>query len=372
MAIANGLAGYCPPKRLHEFETELASLLMFSAKPTDCVVAPPLDGALVDLLATLAVPLPQFISPDDARRLLMHGGYELQPWGRCKSIFHTYGIDIDFGLAQRMLHSRLSSVAIENHCISEDDFFENANPQIVKSMDDFARAREMFSGQFVVKSLWSSSGRGVVKTDSFPTQDYYERWAAARLRADGAFVVEPLLHKVSDVAFLYYVSDDENVSFLGHNVFSSDSAGRFGRELINMYDEQLRKLLSTRIQQIVDVHTKALVDSGISAKYHGYVGFDSMLISGENGMLKFRPCVECNLRMTMGNVNMGISNLFAPSAHAWWQIGSYTRENEWNEFVANESAKHPLHIEKCKIVNGFFRLTALGSHKHFGVYGYAD
>ena len=372
MAVANGLAGYCPPKRLQVFESELASLLMFAAEQGDAVVAEPLDDELVSVLTTLSAPMPQFMSQEQARQMLRSGNYTLQPWGSSKSVFHTYGVDNDFGDAQRMLHSRLSSVEIERHCISDDAFFVNANPQIIRSMGDFARAQEMFSGQFVVKSLWSSSGRGVVKTDSFPEHEYYERWAAARLRADGAFVVEPLLSKVSDVAFLYYIDDDATVSFLGYNVFASDSAGRFGRELIHQYDKSLSEWLSNYIQQIVDVHANALINSGINKKYRGYLGFDSMLFRDETGALKFRPCVECNLRMTMGNVNIGVSKFFAPNTCAWWQIGSYCAENEWNNFACAESAKHPLVIENGKIVSGFFRLSALGVNRSFGAFGYAE
>ena len=371
MAVANGLAGYCPPRNLLVFERDLAPLLAFAAVPSDCVVAPPLDDALAAFLQQIGLDLPQFITADDARQRLASHSYNFQPWGRSKSIFHSFGVEQPFEQEHRLLFSRLSSVDIEHFCTSDDDFFVNADAQVVRSMEDFERACKIFDNNFVVKSLWSSSGRGVAKSDNFISAEYFTRWAEARLKSDDAFVVEPLLQKVSDIAFLYYINDDATVSYLGYNVFSSDAAGRFGRELIGAHHPSLDIIINDRLTQVVDLHRKALINSNINKKYSGYLGFDSMLFLDENGEMRFRPCVECNLRMTMGNVNMGVRQLFAPGVKAWWQIGSYGADNEWNNFVEEESRRSPLTLRDGKIERGFFRLTPLGSEKRFGAFGYA-
>jgi hypothetical protein len=50
------------------------------------------------------------------------------------------------------------------------------------------------------------------------------------------------------------------------------------------------------------------IDDLIAPHYNGYLGIDMMLYWDENGKIALNPCVEVNLRMTMGMVTAAMGS----------------------------------------------------------------
>ena len=50
------------------------------------------------------------------------------------------------------------------------------------------------------------------------------------------------------------------------------------------------------------------IDDRIAPHYDGYLGIDMMLYWDENGKIALNPCVEVNLRMTMGMVTAAMGS----------------------------------------------------------------
>ncbi len=160
----------------------------------------------------------------------------------------------------------------------------------------------------VLKSPWSCSGRGVRFIDS-ELSDNDRRWAEKIIRTQGCIMLEPHYAKVLDFGLEF-----EGDRFLGLNIFETRGAGYLGnlsatedekRAIIAKYIPlSLLDMVVERILQLTSIH--------FNGKYQGAYGVDCMIVTrseapdnkGDKCNIGFalHPCVELNLRRTMGHV----------------------------------------------------------------------
>lgn len=173
--------------------------------------------------------------------------------------------------------------------------------------DERIVARECFSeadaeaaiaaagGDAVIKQPWSSSGRGVMATRSMRA-DALRRAIAGTIRRQGSIMVERRLEREADFAALF-VSDGRRVRFEGASVFATLPSGAYAGNIVDSGDRLMERIpvdISAAIKGAEEYLTEA-----VAPHYRGYMGID-MLAYREGGRLMLDPCVELNLRMTMG------------------------------------------------------------------------
>lgn len=198
----------------------------------------------------------------------------------------------------------------------------------VEYVTETARVKELIlqHGKAVVKAPWSSSGRGVkyVSAEDFRTVgDYptFERWVANMIYHQGGVTVEPLYNKVRDFAMEFEMKDGKAL-YRGLSLFDTIKNAYSGNVLCSEDDkvEMMKPLISEAQlagirQRIIEVMEPVLKDI-----YSGPFGVDMMICTkGEKDEfceavlnqegedvnrtgLGVVPCIEINLRRTMGHV----------------------------------------------------------------------
>lgn len=160
-----------------------------------------------------------------------------------------------------------------------------------------------------IKAPWSSSGRGILRTDgrfSNSEAGRVRRW----LERQGAVVIEPLYRKKRDFALEFSVSQ-EGIVYEGLSVFTTEGAGAYAGNVVAAEDF-LRTLLPDLSSTITEV--TQVLEERLLGRYEGVLGVDMMwLESGE-----IHPCVEINFRRTMGWVALQLRK-YLPAG----QIGRY-------------------------------------------------
>ena len=173
-------------------------------------------------------------------------------------------------------------------------------PEVRKALDNF--------GHIVVKAPWSSSGRGV-RFVKQTLDDYQERWMKNVIEKQQCVVVEPYYNKVKDFGMEFESDGNGSVRYLGLSLFHTKN-GAYTGNLIASEQEKM-KLLSDYIPEslITTVQEKICAFMGglLQGKYQGPFGVDMMVVAKEDrtGFL-LHPCVEINLRRTMGHVALAI------------------------------------------------------------------
>ena len=170
-------------------------------------------------------------------------------------------------------------------------------------------------GQVVMKAPWSSSGRGLrfLSTERTPFQ-MQAGWFRNLVVQQGSVMVEPYYNKVKDFGMEFYV-DDAGIHYLGLSLFHTINGAYVGNILATERAKQ--EMISRYIPEDLLDRIKQQITSNLSlASYRGPFGVDMMIVnkgnhnsqfSTLNSQLFLHPCVEINLRRTMGHVALAIS-----------------------------------------------------------------
>lgn len=179
-----------------------------------------------------------------------------------------------------------------------------------RTLEDVGTAVREY-GDALCKVAWSCSGRGV-----FPVSSPWSEGTAMRigksLNRCGGIAVEPFYDRVSDLA-MEFVSTGTEVRFEGMSVFVTSGAGRYGGNIVAS-DERLSaglpQVIQAQLPLVREVLTRHLALL-LAGRYAGPLGVDMMVVRLPDGQVALHPCVEINLRRTMGFVALHLRRLLS-------------------------------------------------------------
>ena len=170
----------------------------------------------------------------------------------------------------------------------------------------------LHSGEhLVVKAPWSSSGRGV----RFMEDDvniYDNGWLRNVIVKQGSVMVEPYYNKVKDFGMEFVSDGNGSVSYIGLSLFQTSNGAYTGNILAS--EEEKENLISRYIPidlfKTVQRKICAKMGSWLKDQYTGVFGIDMMVVRRDDGDgFLLHPCVEINLRRTMGHVAISLTEL---------------------------------------------------------------
>ena len=320
LALATGGINYVPPPFAVQMATDLALLPAFIAPAGSLVITDSdVDRRWLEHLnATLALDV-QAVGRSELRHLT---DYRVMPWGWCldlrrrllkwgassdsvpskDEIYHLRGLShrrltilIHMYLSE-LMGTVLSPVPVELAVTEEVMAF-------------VAHHRECF-----IKTPWSSSGRGIYHTIAGVAPEL-EQWCRGALKRQGSLLCEVALDKIMDLGVEFY-SEGGNIILRGLSVFTTDSHSQYSYGTVAP-TEVLKQRITKLYPQFDDV-TKALgsvLERLVAPHYNGWLGVDMLLYRKDDGTVGIDPCVEMNLRPTMGAVaNVLGDTVLAPGA----------------------------------------------------------
>lgn len=161
--------------------------------------------------------------------------------------------------------------------------------------------------RMVLKAPWSSSGRGLrfVTLDTFTPQ--VKGWLRHLLEAQGSVMAEPFYDKEKDFGMEFFVTETGEIRYEGLSLFHTANGAYTGNVLATetLKREMISRYLSLDLLDTVKEKVKQELKTVFKDKYVGPFGIDMMIVKGEKYGL--HPCVEINLRRTMGHVALSLS-----------------------------------------------------------------
>lgn len=173
-------------------------------------------------------------------------------------------------------------------------------------------------GDIYVKQPWSSSGRGVVHISGWT--DKVGVALTGMIRRQGSVLVERGIDKRMDFAMLFK-SDGSKAGFVGYSLFFNNRQSYAGNLMAD--DRVITECLigcGASLPELDAVRNglENVLSEIIAPVYSGYFGID-MMVDSEGGIV---PCVELNLRMTMGVVaSIWRRRYLSPDALALFMVG---------------------------------------------------
>ncbi|MFZ1236049.1 MAG: hypothetical protein WAR39_03450 [Prevotella sp.] len=164
---------------------------------------------------------------------------------------------------------------------------------------------------FVLKAPWSSSGRGLRYVNNDFT-NHVKGWCANIIQRQGGIMIEPQYRKIKDFGMEFFVHNDAHIEYLGLSVFSTVH-GAYNANVIATEEikrEMLSRFVPVEFLDLIKTHVISILTPLFKDAYTGPFGIDMMIVSVNNQPdLYIHPCVELNLRHTMGHVALALSTL---------------------------------------------------------------
>ena len=171
-------------------------------------------------------------------------------------------------------------------------------------------ADRLQSGEhLVVKAPWSSSGRGVRFMEG-DMNIYDNGWVRHVIEKQGSVMVEPYYNKVKDFG-MEFVSDGKGlVSYVGLSLFQT-SNGAYTGNILTFEEEKehmISRYISVDLLKAIRQKICTLMGVLLKDRYAGAFGIDMMVVRRDDGDgFLLHPCVEINLRRTMGHVAISLT-----------------------------------------------------------------
>lgn len=166
--------------------------------------------------------------------------------------------------------------------------------------------------RLVLKAPWSSSGRGI-RFINGELNDYHRGWLRNLLKSQGGVMAEPYYQKVKDFG-MEFESTDNGIRYLGLSLFHTANGAYTGNILAT--EQTKREMMSRYVSlDLLDAVQQKICNTLLLGNYRGPFGIDMMVVRNEKcGMRNVKcdgcllhPCVELNLRRTMGHVALALT-----------------------------------------------------------------
>ena len=161
----------------------------------------------------------------------------------------------------------------------------------------------------VVKAPWSSSGRGVRFMEG-DMNIYDKGWVRHVIEKQGSVMVEPYYNKVKDFG-MEFVSDGKGlVSYVGLSLFQTSNGAYTGNILASEDEKEhmISRYISVDLLKAIRQKTCTMMGLLLKDRYAGAFGIDMMVVRRDDGDgFLLHPCVEINLRRTMGHVAISLT-----------------------------------------------------------------
>lgn len=306
-------ASYNPSRLVRQMMCDLPQLMCLLAQEGDYIYAPSLCGQQAQLLDHRGIALDNY-SQVPCLRLEMwawehHLAKQVERWALRQGLTLTYpNISSEY---YALSHRQASNSYLKNlanrypHLIASTDIIPSWHSH-AESL--YNRAQSLYNQgfkQLVVKLPYSSSGRGVLVFPN-PLEAKAQALIKLQINKHGSVSIEPYLNKKQDYASLWYI-DREGIRPLGFSKFYTKAdqhntayAGNYLLTDKDIETELIEAVGSVQDWEYLQNFMHNYLWKTFGTYYEGHIGVDMMSYRSANGALCLHPCVEINLRCTMG------------------------------------------------------------------------
>lgn len=387
IAIANGTVSFTPNKTLTSFENDLSELPLIFANENDIVLVNKLpDTDFINTLKNVGFTLPDFKLADTALNdndFIVLPKKGLEPWGwsprmhyifrmlkdSCQDDFKKLPI-ANWNIHHKDLYSRKKALEVLQLFLKDN----KSNIYIKKEQTAVSCLHlseiECFIDkwrQAVVKTPWSSSGRGLQILRQSTLNKSIRQWINGAIQNQGYIMAEPLLDKILDFSLQYRITDTKEIEFLGVCFFKTGKNGQYEGNILGGIPENMKQFLpDTVLDNLAAGIKKALKKSDITTNYIGYLGIDCMLFA-DDGAIKIQPCLEINLRYNMGILSLFLNKHLHQNSKGIFKI-HFNPKTSFDQFHQEMSQEYPFKLKNGKWLSGYLPLGSYNQNKQFGAY----
>ena len=313
LALAANLSNFTAPHAGRQLRADLGFIPAIWAAADDCVLVENVEDAERRFLRLTRRPFGRFIGKE---QICKHHFSAVDVWGWDLAIrvyLLRWGVDAgimptvtQIDAIRQLSHRRYAMQLLERLQMSGAIGSSCETDQ----MSDITGRLD--SGEhLVVKAPWSSSGRGVRFMDG-DMNIYDNGWLRHVIEKQGSVMVEPYYNKVKDFGMEFLSDGCGVVNYVGLSLFQTSNGAYTGNILA--FEEEKEIIISRYIPvsllKIIQQKVCVVMGTLLKDRYAGPFGIDMMVVRRDDGDgFLLHPCVEINLRRTMGHVAISLTEL---------------------------------------------------------------
>lgn len=377
-AVLLGTLNYTPPTNVSSMTKDLAYLPLWYADADDLVYVGKEDSSFLE---SCPRELQELASPfKDTQEYTEE--YTAMPWGISPHILHylkaltkdkAIKLDIpEWKEAYKHLTGRQSTIRC--HQLLYERLpelhlpFPPAIMESIEAIEAFISGREL---PVVLKAPFSSSGRGILWIREPKLTNAERNWIKGAIQKQGFVSLEKGLNKTMDFAMEFYSDGKGNIRYEGLSVFNTEQKGAYTGNILISQTALQEKIESDidkeRFKKVCQAVTETL-QTIYSHTYNGYLGVD-MILYEQNGQRLIHPCIEVNMRFTMGLVAL---RLFERHIHPEANGNFYvTFDKEPGAALKKHltlQKEYPLVIQDQRIWQGYLSLCPVTEQTNYRAY----
>jgi len=378
-AVLSGSACYTPTAIVQKMIADLSLLPAWYGDSGDYVLV---DNVVTanDFLSSIPAGLLPKVKPVSlsACDVQEHSdALEAAPWGLSPQSIHLFKmlkkklpnlIIPQWNNSLRYLTGRYAAVDCQRELSSLDP--DLMLPQFFANIADIRRFAEENNPPYIIKTPYSSSGRGIKLLPDKIINEQAQHWINGALRKQQSVSIETALDKVCDFAMEFESDGQGRIIFKGLSVFDTSHgkaySGNYLRSQCGLNEYITSYVPADTLTQVRKM-VMSVLKTKIGTIYKGCLGVD-MMIYRKAKSLAIHPFVEMNLRRTMGLVSMELyERLIYPSSQGYFCV-NYQPSGEALKSHIRATTEYPLHIEDGKIRSGYFSLCPVNAETQYRAY----
>jgi hypothetical protein len=364
MAVLNASPYYRLPESIRKMQDDLALLPAWYAAPGDYVMLPDdYRSGMPDLTSETV-------------------NQEVALWGISpQSVYFFEKLNKQYGLKwkipewkteYRSLGSRLTSQKVLASLMDAVPEIEKTIlPDLFSRIEDIEDFVSQTTGRQVLKSPYSSSGRGLVWLPPGSLARSEKQIISGMLKKQSQVSLEKALDNQFDFSMHFEITPKTETRFIGYSVFQTNAKGAYECSLLanqKILEGQITSFISIDLLLEIKSALTGILQKLYAPYYNGNIGVD-MLIYRSGGQYKLHPCIEVNMRKSMGYLAIRLmDNHLCVDSQGVFKIEYHSdslaicqRHSEWQQ-------TDPLFFENGRIQSGYFSLCPVRETSNYHAY----
>ena len=225
---------------------------------------------------------------------------------------------------------------------------------------------------YIFKMPFSSSGRGLLWIRKLPMDKNERAWVDRAIKGQGLVSIEPALDGVADYAWEFFSDGNGRVHYVGLSTFATDKRGCYTGNILQN-PQEAEKNIASLFGKTYELFKKSILislEKHYAPFYKGYLGVDIMSYQRENKRVHLHPCIEVNVRNTMGLLALRLSErlLSHTTMKGEFKLLFFKKQGESLQEHITLQKKYPLRMNNEGDTLGYFSLCPVRKETHFLAY----
>jgi hypothetical protein len=214
-------------------------------------------------------------------------------------------------------------------------------------------------GGWLLKSPYSSSGRGLLWLSPGKLPQSERQIISGMLKKQSQVSLEKALDKRLDFSMHFEITREKETRFIGYSIFQTNAKGAYESSLLanqDILEKQITDLINKQLLQKVRETLTGILQEMYAPYYTGNLGVD-MLAYFSDDQFRLHPCVEINMRKSMGYLAIRLfENHICPASQGRFFVEYHKISQSLNEKHAALQKQYPLKTEDDRICSGYLSL----------------